>query len=121
VDYLSAAIAPPGICRDGTMWHAIDHADARSTRVGALRKGRGVVAGIPDLMLYHRGVVVGIELKGPRGVLSGAQAAFGAALTAAGGRYHVVRDLDALEALLAGLGIKLRARLLHWARLACRG
>ncbi len=112
VDYLSAAIAPPGVCRDGTMWHAIDHANARNAMAGAMRKARGVVAGIPDLMIYNRGRVIGVELKTRTGVLSAAQAQFMNALSDAGGRYHVIRDLGALELLLAGIGIPLRARLL---------
>ena len=118
VDYLSAAIAPPGICRDGSMWHAVDHANARDARAGAERKGRGVVAGIADLLLIRGGRLHGIELKAGRGKQSRAQVDYMYALIAAGGTYAVVRDLADLEFALRSWGVPLRASLLPLRRTA---
>lgn len=112
VDYLAAAIGPPGVCRDGVLWHSIDHAAAIGARAGAARRARGVIPGIPDLVLIRGGRLHGIELKSRAGRLSDAQVAYRDALLAAGGDYVVARTLDDVALALAGWGVPLRCRLL---------
>ena len=111
VDYLAAAVGPPGVCREGVLWHSIDHANARDARAGANRKARGVVAGIPDIVLVRAGRLHGLELKSRAGRLSDAQVAYRDALLAAGGDYVVARTLDDVAFALAGWGVPLRCRL----------
>lgn len=112
VDYLGAAIAPPGVARNGAMWHAIDHANARDARAGAERKGRGVIAGIPDLVLIRDGRLHCIELKAQRGALSVAQKHYCDQMKAVGVPYVVVRSLDDLAIVLMHWGVPLRCHLL---------
>lgn len=112
VDYLCAAIGPPGVERGGSMWHSIDHANARDARAGAERKGRGVIAGIPDVVLIRAGRLHGIELKSAKGRLSDAQKAYMDALLACGGAFAVVRTLEDLAFVLMGWGVPLRCKLL---------
>ena len=60
-DWLRLAL-PVERCLE-TVWFSIDHAAAASRMVGYWRKRRGVVAGIPDLLVLHRGRAIWIELK----------------------------------------------------------
>ena len=56
-------IAPPGkVARDGVVWWSVDHASYAGAAPGA-RIGRGIVAGVPDLFVLHRGIAQMIEVK----------------------------------------------------------
>ena len=69
---LALELAPPGhLSRQGVCWFAIDHANFAG--VAGARIGRGIIAGLPDLMFWYRGTAYIIELKTPDGVLSEAQ------------------------------------------------
>ena len=55
-DALRLEIAPPGrVSRDGVVWWSVDHASFAGSAPGA-RVGRGIVAGVPDLFVLHRGI-----------------------------------------------------------------
>ena len=67
-DALRFEIAPAGkVSRDGVVWWSIDHANYGSD-VPGIRVGRGLIAGIPDLFVLHRGVAHMIEVKAQDGV-----------------------------------------------------
>ena len=55
--------------------------------------------GAPDIVVVAKGIMIGIEVKTPKGVLSEEQAAFGEKLKAAGGIYIVARSIDDVQAL----------------------
>jgi hypothetical protein len=89
------------LCRGVVWW--------RANSGGGLRGGRPVLGnpeGCPDLLLVlpPAGRLAGVELKAKRGRLRPAQAAWRDAVTAAGGLYLVVRDLDGLRAGLRAAG-----------------
>ena len=70
---LALELAPPGhLSRHGVCWFAIDHANFAGVAPGA-RIGKGIIAGLSDLMFLYRGNAYVIELKRPDGVLSEAQ------------------------------------------------
>src|SRR6516165_9774679 len=93
-DALRLEIAPPGkVSRDGVVWWSVDHASYASTAPGA-RIGRGIVAGVPDLFVLHRGIAYMVEIKAEVGVLSDVQRSVAAAVLAASGRVGVARDAD---------------------------
>lgn len=75
----------------------------RNTREAARFKAMGVRAGFPDLVLLvptSSHPFLCIEMKTPKGRLSEHQEAYRDAVTAAGGRYEVVRDFDGFVALV---------------------
>ena len=110
-DALRLELAPPGkVSRDGVVWWSVDHAAYAGTAPGA-RIGRGIVAGVPDLFVLHRGVVHMIEVKTPAGKLSNPQQSVMAAVLASGGRVGVVRDAEEMLGLLDAWGIPRARRL----------
>ena len=44
------------------VWWSVDHASYAGTAPGA-RIGRGIVAGVPDLFVLHRGIAHMVEIK----------------------------------------------------------
>ena len=70
------------------------------------RIGRGIVAGVPDLFVLHRGVAHMVEVKTPAGELSDPQQAVMAAVLAGGGRVGVVRDAEEMLVLLDAWGCR---------------
>jgi hypothetical protein len=92
-DVLRLEIAPPGeVSRDGVVWRSVDHASYAGTAPGA-RVGRGIVAGVPDLFVLHRGIAHMAEIKTPAGAFSDPQQSSMAEL-ASGGRVRVVRNAE---------------------------
>lgn len=64
---------------------------------GAIAKAEGVVAGVSDLILLvpnGRHHILCLEMKTKSGRQSVSQKAFQKAVEAAGGAYHIVRDID---------------------------
>jgi hypothetical protein len=57
---------------DDAFWTATDPV-ARSATAGAMRKRRGVKAGLSDVIIWYRGRTVCVELKGPYGQCRPAQ------------------------------------------------
>ena len=67
-----ARVLRPEVC-----WTAIDHANAKDATTGAIRKARGVQAGIPDYLFWDYGRGFAIEFKTGDGVLLDSQKEFG--------------------------------------------
>jgi len=55
--------------------------------------------GVPDIILIHQAQFVGLEVKRADGRLSPDQKEFQVGCEAHGGRYHVVRSIDDVQAL----------------------
>lgn len=103
---LAIEIAAPGrLSAGGVTWFAIDH--AHYAGIPALRVGRGIISGIPDLFLLHAGLTHFVELKRPERPdeathprLSEAQQWLLPVLAAAGSRIGVARSEWEVLALL---------------------
>jgi hypothetical protein len=100
--YLSKAL-PPEI-----YWSAIDIGSAGSAHQGALRKARGVKAGLPDLLVAFAGRALWLEIKNGSS-LSEPQKLTRDALRANGHAWALVRSLEDVEAACVSAGIPLRA------------
>lgn len=99
-DVLRIEVAPPGkVSRAGVVWWSVDHANFAG-EVPGIRVGRGIIAGIPDILMLHRGEAFLIEIKTIEGVLSDAQRSVLAACLAASCRVAVARDAWEVLALL---------------------
>jgi hypothetical protein len=117
-DALRLELAPPGkVSRDGVVWWSVDHASYAGTAPGA-RVGRGIVAGVPDLFVLHRGIAHMVEIKTPAGELSDPQQSVMSAVLASGGRIGVVRNADEMLGLLDVWGIPRARRLVLRASVA---
>lgn len=91
-DVLCIEIAPAGkVSPFGVVWWCVDHANYAG-EIPGIRVGRGIIAGIPDLLLLHLGAAFLIEIKAEDGELSDAQRGVLAAVLAARGRVAVARD-----------------------------
>jgi hypothetical protein len=91
-DMLRIEIAPPGkVSKAGVVWFSIDHANYAG-QVPGIRIGRGIIAGIPDLFVMHRGLTHFIEVKADDGELSDAQRSVATAIVVGGGRVGIARD-----------------------------
>lgn len=99
-DILRLEIAPPGrVSRHGVVWWSVDMAAYAGVAPG-LRTLRGCIAGVPDIVLIHRGLSHFIELKAADGVLSPAQTAVGTSILICGGNFAVARSLEEVLELL---------------------
>jgi hypothetical protein len=75
---------------------------------GWLRKRRGVKAGVPDTLVWHRGKSITIEMKSRGGRCSPAQRAVRAALLGAGCQWWVCKSAHAAMWALKESGVKFR-------------
>jgi hypothetical protein len=80
-----------------------------SKKVNGRRKGLGVVAGVPDLCVIHRGRALFLELKAKRGVVSSAQRNLHKLLVHCGAEVMTVRSVPEAEAALREACVPLRA------------
>lgn len=97
---LRLEIAPAGkVSVDGVVWFSIDHADFAGN-VPGIRMTRGIIAGIPDTIVLHRGRAYCMEVKADDGQMSEPQKALATALLAANCNYAVVRDAAEAIAVL---------------------
>lgn len=87
---------------------AIDVGSAGNAQAGALRKARGVRAGLPDYLIVYRNVTLWIEFK-HRAQLSLAQQLTRDALTANGHHWALARCPEDVETACRLAGIPLRA------------
>ncbi len=94
VGYLSWALAPPAIF---TSFPAGGGGRVR----GAVLKGTGLRAGMPDILIFYDGHTWGLELKAGTG-LSEAQKALHPLLRAAGVHVAVIESVEELQAMLTG-------------------
>ncbi len=81
----------------------------RHAREAARLRAIGTKAGIPDLIVVHRGRVLFVELKAGRGVLSAAQKAMHRLLVYCGAEVMLVRSVAQLDVALRECGVHLRA------------
>jgi hypothetical protein len=72
----------------------------RSPVEAKILKGLGVVAGIPDLFILHRGQLFGLELKAEGGRVTAAQASCHSRLRASGARVATAVGVDQAVAQL---------------------
>ena len=102
VTYLSKALP------ETAYFSSIDIGSAGSAHQGALRRARGVKAGLPDLLVAFAGRALWLEIKNGSS-LSEPQKLTRDALRANGHAWALVRSLEDVEAACAEAGIPLRA------------
>jgi hypothetical protein len=88
-----------------TFWFHVPNGGARTATEGAILKGLGVRAGVPDLIIVHGGRFYGLELKTPSGQVSPAQEQTLASLRSAGALTAVAVGLDDALRVLEGWGL----------------
>ncbi len=57
------------------------------------------INGVPDIILVHKGIFWGLEVKRPKGKISENQVIFKEKLEKAGGKYDIVTSIDDIIAL----------------------
>jgi hypothetical protein len=92
--------APPDL-----WWAHYPSGGRRSRIAGAILKGMGARAGVPDLLLVSRGKLFAIELKSDHGRLSPVQRETHAAMRKAGVVIGVAGDIDQALGLLDTWGL----------------
>lgn len=109
--FLAVALRAP------TTWTGLDAGAGKMTRASAgRRKARGVRAGWPDLLVMHPApegkgtLVIGIELKAPKGSMSEAQDDMMHSFFRAGAWYVTAKSLDAVVKALEFCKVPLHAR-----------
>jgi len=73
-------------------------------------KRQGVKAGVPDIIIVHRGKALGLELKSKNGSLQDSQKATFPKMRAAGMRIEVARSLGEAFDLIREMGITLKSK-----------
>lgn len=89
----------------GAVAFAIPNGGYRHKKIAEELRAEGVVAGIPDICVVHRGRVHFLEMKAARGTLRKHQREMIARLEAAGATCAVARGLDAAVSQLAAWGL----------------
>ena len=92
---------------DCTFWTATDPV-APSATAGAMRKKRGVKAGVPDTLVLYRGKLVTLELKSRQGRCSASQRETRLAILAARGDWWECRSAHAAMWALRKSGVRFR-------------
>lgn len=87
-----AYVAQAGV--DGLFAFHVPNGVKSNPFVGSILKKMGLVAGVPDLILIHKGHVFALEIKKPKGKLSPAQIMTMAELRDAGANVAVAYGLD---------------------------
>nr|WP_321985353.1 VRR-NUC domain-containing protein [uncultured Lichenicoccus sp.] len=110
---LAVAIAPPGTrSPSDVLWFSIEHRNAKSAREGAARKRRGVVRGIPDILVMHGRRYLWVELKRPKdGEVSKEQKRLHLAIRSMGGAVAICTSAQQVLAYLHQEGVPMRARI----------
>lgn len=90
-------------CPDCFVFH-VPNGGQRSRFEGAIFKGMGTVAGVPDLVVLWRGGAGFLELKAGKGGLSESQRAVHARLAELGYPVAVARTMEEVEAALVSWG-----------------
>jgi hypothetical protein len=94
---------------DDAFWTATDPV-ARSATAGAMRKRRGVKAGLSDVIIWYRGRTVCVELKGPYGQCRPAQRLVREQMLRAGIKaWWQCRTAESAMWAIAKSGLKFRA------------
>lgn len=87
---------------------AVPNGGGRSHTEAAILNGQGVKAGVPDIIIIHRGTSFGLEVKSKTGTLSISQRSMFPRLRECGMRIEVVRSLDEALAHVRDFGIRIR-------------
>ena len=99
-DAFRLEIAPAGrVSPQGVCWFSVDIA-AYSGVAPGLRTRRGVVAGIPDMVVLYEGRAYWIEVKAHDGILSEVQRTVAVAILTADCGYGIARDMAEAVQLL---------------------
>jgi hypothetical protein len=77
----------------------------RSAVEAAIYKGLGARAGLPDIIVFYRGQIFGLELKAAKGRVSPVQRQTLNEMEVAGARTHIVKSLDEALITLESWGI----------------
>ena len=93
---------------DDAVFYHVPNGGLRSRKVAQRLSGLGVVAGVPDLAVVHKGHAIFIELKAGRGTLSAAQRTMVRKLIYCGADVICARTLPDVEAALRDAGVPLR-------------
>lgn len=94
---------------DDAFVSSVDHARKQSQLSGLFQRARGVRAGLPDLVIVHRGRAYWMEVKTDAGSLSDAQRALHVEIRRAGAEVAVVRSIEDAEGWCRTWGVPLRA------------
>jgi hypothetical protein len=89
----------------GTWWCHYPAGGWRSPIEAAIFKSLGVVAGVPDILIVHRGQLYGLELKAEIGRLTDIQSETQAAMMQAGAIVAMAHGVDAALAQLVAWGL----------------
>ncbi|MDR3736056.1 MAG: VRR-NUC domain-containing protein [Acidobacteriaceae bacterium] len=110
---LTHAIAPPGVASaDGVLWFSIEGRGKRSIYEGARNKRRGVISGVPDILILSlKSGATFIELKAENGRLSDSQQELHPQLDCVRAYTFVCKTLDGVAGVLRDCGIPHKARL----------
>jgi hypothetical protein len=92
------------VSEHGVVWFSIDMANV-GDEVPGIRQARGVIAGVPDIIVLYQGRCGWIELKARDGVVSDPQRSMAATLLLSGCRIGVARDVDEVLAALDEWGV----------------
>lgn len=108
-EYFRTVLAPEVL-----WWHTANN--PKSAKHGAWLKDMGLLAGVPDFLLYFRnadgwGELLGIEMKARRGRVSDSQIEFGRRLNDEGGSYFVCKSLNDVECALKYCDVPTRGKL----------
>ena len=93
---------------DATFYH-VPNGGLRSRKVAQQLSGLGVMAGVPDLAIVHRGKALFIELKAKRGRMSPEQRDMIRKLTYCGAAVMLCRSVPEVESALREACVPLRA------------
>lgn len=104
--FLAVALAPAPV---GPFWTAINPIPSKTKAVAGLSKAMGLRAGVPDLLLIHRGRAHFVEVKAGSGRESVAQKRAAEELRHHGATYHVCRSLDDMASILTAIDVPMRA------------
>ena len=78
--------------------------------LGAIRKKCGVVAGIPDIFVFSKGRLIGLEVKTLTTTQSESQQLLQQRIESSGGSYYIVRSVKEVEEALTASGVALKVR-----------
>lgn len=89
----------------GLFAFAVPNGGYRRPIEAAILKSQGVVPGVPDIVLIHKGRAFGLELKAPGGRMTERQLAAHAAMDEAGAFVCVAEGLDRAIRILEAWGL----------------
>ena len=75
----------------------------RNPRTASIMKANGILSGVSDLILLHKGKCYFIEVKAAKGTQTVLQREFADKVKAQGFEYHIVRSSQELVNIIEGL------------------